>query len=748
MRRATPWSVAFLVGAGLMGEEAFADYLRPGTEATLRPGTPVERWVVEGAKLHVTPGVDTREILARRNSEVTIDGGSVQSRGVEGVRLDTSKAVIENSTITATNIGATTSETPYGLNLYGYEASRGSSSALVKNSTIAGVGRGINTFDGAELTLIDTQVRGHGGQNSVGPIGGGVGLVMGGSRVGLSGSTVVGDNNGVVMMSGRQGLEHSAARLVVDDGSTVVGKSGSAILVSFGRDANIESTIDVRDGSTLAGGNGVILEVEKGAIATLNVSTTGLQGDVQVQDGSTARLTLSDHAGLTGKMTNVTGLSIDGTSAWVMEGDSSVGQLSLGGGTVDLRGMSEGFHTLRVNDLAGEGTFALGTQLAAGESDFLDVSGTATGNHQLLVQNSGVDPVSGSGDQRLVHVANGDAQFSLIGDQVDFGTFAYHLEQGESVSGTDWSLVQTEKLSKSSQAVIGLFSAAPSIWYGESSTLRSRMGELRMGNDQGGGWVRTYGNKQNMSAGGGVAYKQMQQGIALGADMPITSSSGQWLIGLMGGYSQSDLDMKQGTTGTVDSYYVGAYSTWLADDGFYVDALIKANRFQNSSHVRMSDGQKAKGKYNNAGVGASVEVGRHIKLEDDWFVEPFAQASGLLVGGESYDLDNGMRASSNQADSLLGKAGTQVGRTFALDDGGYVQPYLKVAAAHEFVTGNNVTINDNRFTNDLSGSRIELGAGVAAQVTDVLQVHADFDFMKGRNIEQPWGVNVGLRYSW
>ncbi|MGA9220273.1 MAG: autotransporter outer membrane beta-barrel domain-containing protein, partial [Pseudomonas graminis] len=137
-----------------------------------------------------------------------------------------------------------------------------------------------------------------------------------------------------------------------------------------------------------------------------------------------------------------------------------------------------------------------------------------------------------------------------------------------------------------------------------------------------------------------------------------------------------------------------------------------------------------------------------IKLADDWFVEPFAQVSGLLVGGESYDLDNGMRASSNRADSLLGKAGTQVGRTFTLDDGAFVQPYMKVAAAHEFVSRNRVSINENRFTNDLSGSRVELGAGVAAQMTDVLQLHADVDFMKGRNIEQPWGVSVGVRYSW
>jgi len=161
-----------------------------------------------------------------------------------------------------------------------------------------------------------------------------------------------------------------------------------------------------------------------------------------------------------------------------------------------------------------------------------------------------------------------------------------------------------------------------------------------------------------------------------------------------------------------------------------------------------SDGAKTGGDYNTNGIGASVEAGKHIKLQDDWFVEPYAQLSSLWVQGADYSLDNGMRADSNKADSFLGKVGTTVGRNFPLDKGGYVQPYVKVALAHEFANSNRVKVNDNTFSNDLSGSRGELGAGIAAQLTDVLQLHADVDYSNGKNIEQPWGVNVGVRYSW
>ena len=67
---------------------------------------------------------------------------------------------------------------------------------------------------------------------------------------------------------------------------------------------------------------------------------------------------------------------------------------------------------------------------------------------------------------------------------------------------------------------------------------------------------------------------------------------------------------------------------------------------------------------------------------------------------------------------------------------------------HEFANNNKVAVNNHEFNNDLSGSRAEFGAGLAVSVTSNLQVHADFDYGNGKNIEQPWGANVGLRYSW
>lgn len=702
----------------------------------------------ENSELHVSNEGATKDIIAHQGSRLFIDNGRADAVDTSGITLIDSTATIDNATIIATSTSS--SSESWGIRLQGLTHS---SAATVSNSLVSGVGRGINVTDDATLVLRNTDVIGNDGADSVGFIEGGVGLVLAGASAQvLEGSTVKGDNNGAVLFSQPSSGGTIEPRLQID-GSHIEGINGSALLVAGSPGFDTATDIDVANGSTLTGGNGVILDVQGNATANFNVSNSRLIGDVVVVAGSTANLDLKNSASLTGTITNATSLTIDNSSLWVMEGSSSVGKLNLNDGMVDLRGTdgNASFHQLDVKELSGNGTFALGTDLAAGTGDSLNVSGNATGAHKLQVENTGAQPVAGGDERQLIHIDNGDAQFAVDSADglVDAGAYSYELQQrGDGASGNDWFLVQTGTVSKSTEVAIGLFSAAPTVWYGEAATLRSRMGELRTDSNQGGGWMRTYGNKHNMSAAGGIEYSQQQQGISFGADLPISSSNGQWLVGLMGGYSKSDLDLKAGNKGKVDSYYVGAYSTWLADNGFYIDALIKANRFQNSADVTMRDGGKSNGDYNNYGVGASVEAGKHITFSENWFVEPYAQVSGLWVSGEDYKLDNGLEARSNKADSLLGKVGSHLGRKFALDDGGFVQPYVKAAVAREFVTSNKVKINESRFTNDLSGTRGELGLGIAAQLTDVLQVHADFDYMKGRNIEQPWGVNVGVRYNW
>ncbi|WP_143519697.1 autotransporter outer membrane beta-barrel domain-containing protein, partial [Pseudomonas syringae] len=462
-------------------------------------------------------------------------------------------------------------------------------------------------------------------------------------------------------------------------------------------------------------------------------------------EGSTASLSLQNNATLTGRLENVSSLSLSSQGQWVMVENGQVNELSMDGGSVRF-GDAASFYTLSLASLSGNGTFMMDVDFGGKTTDFLDITGSATGSHTLLIGSTGADPLSDT-SLHVVHAAAGDASFSLSGGAVDLGAWSYDLiKQGDN----DWYLdTATRTISPGAQTVMALFNTAPTVWYGELSTLRSRMGELRMDEARSGGWIRTYGNKFNVADASGFGYRQVQNGVALGADGKLPVGSGQWLAGVMIGQSSSDLSLDHGASGKVDSYSLGAYSTWLdSESGYYVDGVIKLNQFKNKARVNLSDGSRTRGNYDNLGVGASLELGRHIKLNNGYFLEPYTQLAGLVVQGKDYALDNGMRAEGDRSRSLLGKVGTTAGRSFDLGQGRTLQPYVRVAVAHEFVNRNEVKVNDNVFNNDLSGSRGELGAGVSVSLSDNLQLHADFDYSNGDAIEQPWGASAGLRYSW
>lgn len=701
----------------------------PDTSADVGPDSGNHSWLIEnGATLNVLPGGQVQEIRSF-DSTLIMDGSSMGHD--QEVYLSNSTATIRNSTLD----GGTRS----ALNV------TEGSSAQVYDSTISSVGRGVNVSIGGAVSLANTQVYGADNQAS-GNMDGGVGIALvNGQATVTQKSHIVGDNHGAAISSNRHADPASWRNSLVVDDAHIEGKNGSAIKVqSFFDNRPSQASITVSNGGTLTGGNGVILEVAKDANVDFTVINSHLNGDIVVADTAHTNISLSDKASLTGTMTGVQTLTIE-SALWSLTGNANAHELTLNNGRVNLGGANGSFHQLYLDTLQGNGTFGLGTDLAAGVGDKLVISGNASGEHQLAIQNSGTDVAKGQGPLEVVKTGGGDAQFGVVGGQVDLGTFVYDLQK----QGNDWALVQRpgNVVTPGTRSVIGLFSAAPTVWYGELSSLRSRMGELRMGNGEGGVWSRAYGNRHNLAAGADVAYQQTQQGLSVGADGSLSMAHGSLRLGVMSGYSKSDLDMAAGTSGTVDSYYAGVYGTWLADSGYYVDALMKFNRFQNESDVRMSDGQRSGSRYDNYGMGGSVEAGKRYELAHGLFISPFIQWSALWVQGERYSLDNGMQARSNQADSLLGKVGTQVGQTHALASGGRWDYYGKLAIAHEFANDNDVQVNGNRFTNDLSGSRAEFGVGTAVQVTGCLQLHADFDYAKGHNIEQPWGLNFGARYS-
>ncbi|MFJ5285307.1 autotransporter outer membrane beta-barrel domain-containing protein [Pseudomonas sp. NPDC088429] len=496
------------------------------------------------------------------------------------------------------------------------------------------------------------------------------------------------------------------------------------------------------------------LNISDDSTANLTLNQSQMTGDVRV-DGlnTTESVTLENQSQLTGRLDKVNSVNIKSESNWTLTGNDNIGTLAMNGGSVTF-GAAEAtstYYTLNVGTLAGTtGTFVMKGDFVSGDSDKLIVAGQSTGTYGLAVAASGRDAVA---PEQVVLVRTGTtdgASFTLAGDRaVDLGTWSYSLaSRTNAEGGKEWYLdPTTEVISPGARSILALFNTPVTSWYGEQWSLRTRMGELRLNGGQSGGWMRTYGSQYNVADGSGVGYQQNQQGISLGADARVGDS--QWLVGVLAGTSKSDLNLDHGTTGTVKSYYVGPYATWLdADTGYYFDGVLKFNRFRNESKVNLSDATRAKGDYDNWGLGASAEFGRQFKLADGYFIEPFTQWSAVQIQGKRYTLDNDMTADGDTTRSLLGKAGVTVGRNFEFGKASIAQPYLRMAVAHEFAKNNEVKVNDNVFNNDLSGTRGEFGAGVAVAMSEKWQVHADFDYSNGEHIEKPWGATLGFRFYW
>lgn len=711
-----------------VAEAGYARVLNPGEILSIDSTTAADNYVLNGDSTLNTEGAVTRDIKVN-NSTLNLNNSTVQATGANGVWLLGGRADITGSNIASDRTGLALSRGGADLG----------SVATVTDSIISGGTTGATVNGTGDLTLVRTTVAGTGSDS--------LGLSLFSGKVTAIGGSITG-NGDAIKIGGD--LVASNATLVLN-GTTVHSSGGSAIVVDTLGLGPTTANISVLNGAQLSvAPDGYLMDVRKGAEGNLRVggSNTQLVGDIIADGTSTANVLLEDSATLTGHLENVQNLGVNSNARWVIVGNESIQNLSLNDGGVQFGKPGE-FYTLKVENLSGAGgTFYMYNDFTQGLVNTLTVTGTATGNHSIKLDSMGTEPVA-AGSTPVVHIASGDASFALVGGGVSLGAFDYDLTQ-HAGNPQDWFLDTSSKvISPGTRSVLALFNTAPTVWYGELSTLRSRMGELRTNADKAGGWMRAYGNKFDVSASSGVAYQQVQQGLSFGADAPLPVGDGQWIVGVLGGYSKSDLDLSRGTSGTVNSYYMGAYTTWLDEQsGYYFDGVLKFNRFQNSSDVELTGGDKTKGKYNNYGTGASLEFGRHIKLADDYFVEPYAQVSGVVIQGKDYDLNNGLAAEGSRTHSLLAKAGATAGKNFNLGAGKTLQPYVRAAYVHEFANNNKVEVNDYTFNNDLSGSRGELGAGVAMTLTDKVSLHADFDYSNGDKIEQPWGANVGLRYLW
>lgn len=350
-------------------------------------------------------------------------------------------------------------------------------------------------------------------------------------------------------------------------GSEIVTEYGSAIRADrlrLGAD-DTHMSVNLVDGTTVSAGNGVILEAGFDERYTrpfdldVTVANSQLEGDFKFNTQVNSDMLVTNNGVVTGRIEGADLLRLENGGEWRLIEDTHAGNVQMAGGVIDVHGTAADgqYRTLDIDSLSGEGDFRMQTNLQTAESDRLNLkNGTATGNFRLAVTNTGAQAVVST--QELVHDYGGNAQFSVIGDTVDLGAYTYSLEKHEANGETIWELVRSGT-SVSTDVVLGVVGALPTVWLGEITTLRIRMGEMRMHTPKDGGvWARTFGNRYDAKPAGGQDYSQNQYGVLIGADRAIAQTeNGTWFAGAMAGTSSSALKFGVGSNGTVESYTLG-----------------------------------------------------------------------------------------------------------------------------------------------------------------------------------------------
>ena len=455
-------------------------------------------------------------------------------------------------------------------------------------------------------------------------------------------------------------------------------------------------------------------------------------------------------------------------SQWSFNKSSTLNNLDANSSEITFTPTSE-YKTLTIKDnLTGSSTFNLNTNIAENKNDKIVVKGTAEGNHKIGVTNQGANVANGK--VTLVETNGGNAAFSLTNpnNRVDLGAYQYFLTK----EGNNWVLANSKNavtpapvtpsnpvvtpskpvvtpnkpvvtptapvlpstplLSDLANAQVSLRQAQLLLVEDGLTGIHQRLGEVKNG-EKGNVWVRNVNSRQKLaalSAGESETsgFKQNIHSLQVGADAAVTDNL---RVGGFVGRSQANVDFNGDYgDGKVRSNSVGLYAAYLADNGIYVDNIVKYSRLHANSNYT------EKRHYNAYTI--SSELGKRFSLVNDWTITPQAQLAWTHISSQENE---------DSLSSVYSRIGLRVAKGFALSNGWNLQPYAEVNA----ITSKNRS-SKIHYTNsalDVASSRgrfesaVGLNAGFANHRFGLEVSRAD-----GKNFDKPYAIQAVYRYQW
>ncbi|ECZ8128296.1 autotransporter outer membrane beta-barrel domain-containing protein [Salmonella enterica] len=442
-----------------------------------------------------------------------------------------------------------------------------------------------------------------------------------------------------------------------------------------------------------------------------------------------------------------TDLTSDGKGVTtVLAGTYSPGNLH----SLTNTGLSGGYQsgTLHVNGLALGGKYRLNVESSGAEpytigGRLADGPGVTSAHEFVSYKTSESRVVTDKDGKPVTQIVKSDADFTSLSAPAEMGVYQYAAEKVmDGVNNrTNIYYSSTGRLSNSAATAVSMAAAPVDVANLQSDTLAKHMNSVRHGKDSG-VWLSYFGGENRNTTAVGPEYKLKTNGVMLGVD---TLTENNWLAGVAVSSARSDMSVMN-SSGDLDSYGAQFYMSRRYDSGVFVDGALQFNHFSNTAKARMINGQQAKADFSGNSYGLEAKVG-YAWNSEGFFAEPYVRAAARAFDGEHYALSNGMTVNSNDYKSMLGEVGADLGYQYAIS-GGYVKPYLHLAALNEFADGNSVRVNNVSLDNSVKGAAFQAGLGAEVKMTDNLGGYAAFDYTKGDNTERPWQATVGVNYTW
>lgn len=304
-------------------------------------------------------------------------------------------------------------------------------------------------------------------------------------------------------------------------------------------------------------------------------------------------------------------------------------------------------------------------------------------------------------------------------------------------------LSQTEEVNETNNTLTAVANLPVVAWRAELNDLYKRMGDLRATPYKSGAWVRYNGGKLKWSDGDlENDFHMIQVGIDT---MP---SENNVRFGTAFSYTKGDADFDGGSA-DLDTYSLAMYGTWLGAKGQYIDVIGRMASIKNDASARSltGHGNAYDGKMDNIGLSLSAEAGWRFAMPYNLFIEPQVEATYSYIDSDSFRYAD-RKYELQSTDSFIVRAGFMAGIQCP-DNKGNV--YVRASVVHDFLGETDVKVSNahmsRTLSNDFGGTWGEFGIGANVSVSDNAYVYADVEHTTGGEIEEPWRVNLGLRYN-